>query len=202
MTDAVAQRLQAAVREELGRTLGQLCASVGAAESSILMPRGENELFFFASNNPVLIGPGAPSIPIGASFTGLAFRTGQTIAFADAAGQEAHHKAVDEHVGFRTREFAAIPIQDQEVVGVLTLVNRPQGAAPRPFDVSELGQAAALGQELAHSLALLANLAHGTAAGGDGALDPALIADLAALNEPERHIVHALATSLLQIRGE
>jgi hypothetical protein len=201
MMDAIGQRLRAAVRDELGRSLGQLCASIGAAESSILMPAGDSALVFFASNNPVLMGPGAPAVPTDASFTGLAFRTGQTIAFADASGQEAHNKTVDEHVGFRTREFAAIPIQDQHVVGVLTLVNRPPGAAPRPFDVSELRQATALALELAPSLAVLANLTPGAATEGDGALDPALIADLAALTGPERQIVHSLAASLQQIRG-
>ncbi len=200
MTGPVEQRLITVARQELALTLAELCAAVGAAESSILLPRDEGDLFFFASSNPALMGPGAPAVPISASFTGLAFRTGQTIAFADAAGQEAHNKAVDEHVGSKTREFAAIPIYDQSVVGVVTLVNRPAGAAPRPFDMAELRQAAALAQDMARSVALLANL-EGPASGG-GTLDPALAASLTALSEPERRIVHSLADSLLQNRGE
>ena len=196
--DVVATRILAVARSELGRALAELCAAVGAAESSILLPRGDAELVFFASSNAALMAPGAPVVPINASFTGLAFRTGQTIAFADAASQEAHNKAVDQHVGLQTREFAAIPIHAQTVVGVVTLVNRAAGGAQRPFDMSELRQAADMAQSMAHSIATLARL--GTEA-NDDALDPALLADLAGLTEPERAMVHTLAGSLLQNRS-
>ncbi len=200
MADTVSARILAVARAELGRSLAELCNAVGAAESSILLPRGEDELVFFASSNAALMGPGAPTVPVGASFTGLAFHTGQTIAFADAASQQAHNKAVDEHVGLQTHEFAAIPIHDQSVVGVVTLVNRPAGTASRPFDVSELARAAELAQEMAHAIALLARLGDGAATGAD-TLDPALLADLTALTEPEREMVHNLVSSLLQNRG-
>ena len=200
MADAVEHRILDVARQELARTLAGLCASVGAAESSLLLPRGEADLAFFASSNAALMQPTAPLVPVGASFSGLAFRTGQSIAFADAAGQEAHNKAVDEHVGFQTHEFAAIPISDQSVVGVLTLVNRPAGSPPRPFDMAELRQATDLAQELARPLSLLAQMAGGGAPGSTDALDPALLADLAVLSEPERQVVHSLANSLLQNR--
>ncbi len=196
--NAVAQRLFDAGRQELGRSLTALCGEVGAAETSVLLPRGKGELWFFASSNPALLAEGAPAVPVNASFSGLAFRTGQTIAFADAAGQEAHNKAVDEHLGVRTREFAAIPIHGQAVVGVLTLVNRQPGAVPRPFDVPELRRAAALALDMAHPVAVLARLADDGAA--DGA-DPSLVADFAALTGPEQRIVHDLVGSLLQNRG-
>ena len=148
------------------------------------------------------MGAGVPAVPISASFTGLAFRTGQTIAFADAAGQEAHNQAVDKHVGVQTHEFAAIPIHHQAVVGILTLVNRPLGAAPQPFGLSELRRAEALAQELAQPLVLCANLSGEAAPGDADALDPALNADLLALTEAERRVVHSLANSLLQNRVE
>jgi hypothetical protein len=202
MAEAVAQRLLSALRLELAGTLARLCAAVGAAESSILLPRGESHLVFFASSNSALTSAAAPAVPIGASFSGLAFRTGQTIAFADAAGQEAHNEAVDKHVGFQTHEFAAIPIHDQAVVGLLTLVNRPPGAAPRPFDVSELRRAEALALELARPLVLCANLLGEAAPAGADALDPVLVAALLELTEPERRIVHSLANALLQNRVE
>ena len=202
MTDTIAQNLLTVARQELARSLAGLCAAVGADESSILLPRGDSELHFFASNAPALMRPDAPIVPISASFSGLAFRTGQTIAFADAASQEAHNKAVDAHVGFQTHEFAAIPIYDQSVVGVLTLVNRPIGSPPRPFEMSELRVATALAQDLARPLAMLAGLAADTAADGAGALDPDLLADLTALTEPERRVVQSLANSLLQNRGQ
>ena len=201
MADAITQRLLDVARQELARTLAGICATIGAAESSILLPRGEGDLYFFASSNPSLMGPAAPVVPTGASFTGLAFRTGQTIASADAAGQEMHNKAVDEHVGFQTHEFAAIPIYDQSVVGVLTLVNRPAGSPPRPFAMAELAQATELAQALGRPLALLASLADESTPDSGGTLDPALAADLALLTVPERRLVHDLANSILQNRA-
>ena len=201
MADPIAQRILDVARQELARTLAELCATVGAAESSILLPRGEEDLYFFASNNPALLGPAAPLVPTGASFTGLAFRTGQTIASADAAGQEMHNKSVDAHVGFQTHEFAAIPIYGESVVGVLTLVNRPAGSPPRPFAMDELKQATALAQELGRPLALLATMAGGAAPDSAGTLDPDLVADLVVLTEPERRIVQGLANSLQQNRA-
>ena len=138
MANALAQRLLDLARQELARTLAGLCHEVGAAESSILLPRGDAELVFFASSNPVLMQPGAPAVPIIASFSGLAYRTGQTIAFADAANQPPHFKAVDEMVGAPTREFAAIPFSGRIVLGVVTLVNRASAAGDyrRPFTLA------------------------------------------------------------------
>ena len=201
MADAIAARILAVTRTELARALAELCQAVGAAESSILLPKGEDALIFFASSNAALMGPGAPVVPVSASFTGLAYRTGQTIAFADAASQQAHNKAVDQHVGLQTHEFAAIPIHGQSVVGVVTLVNRPTGTAPRPFDMAELRQAADTAQGMAQSITLLARLGDDGPEDGADALDPDLLTDLAALTGPERQMVHNLASSLLQNRA-
>ena len=205
MPATLTQRLVELTRQELARTLAGLCQDVGAAESSILLPRGDADLVFFASTNPVLMQPGAPSVPIIASFTGLAYRTGQTIAFADAANQPSHFKAVDDLAGSKTREFAAIPFSDRSVLGVITLVNRAGSAdgTRQPFSIHELRRAEALAQEVAHPVALLAGLAGMVVAnaGGD-ALDPELAADLASLNQAERRVVHALASALLQNRAD
>src|SRR5579863_2490065 len=124
MAGALAERLVQATRQELARTLAELCREVGAAESSVLLPEGNAELTFFASTNAALMQPNAPRVPIIASFSGIAYSTGQTIAVADATRQEPHFKAVDKLVGLPTHEFAAIPFAQRKVLGILTLVNR------------------------------------------------------------------------------
>ncbi len=203
MAEALTTRLLALARQELSRTLVALCGEVGAAESSILLPRDDAELVFFASTNPVLMEPEAPPVPIIASFSGLAFRTGQTIAFADAANQPPHFKAVDDLVGSQTREFAAIPFAGESVLGVITLVNRTAdaGAARQPFSLPELRRAEALAQELARPVALLAALAGLGAPQGVG-VDAELLAELGQLDDGERRVVHALAGALLQNRTQ
>jgi hypothetical protein len=206
MQTALTERLVEAAKLELARTLAGLCREVDAAESSILLPQDDTDLVFFASSNPALMQPGAPLVPIMASFTGIAFRTGQTIAVADAASQASHYKAVDELVGSRTREFAAIPFGEPTVLGVLTLVNRPsrtQGET-RPFALAELRKAEAFGGELARALAPIIGLTGSAAQGGDLAqrLGAEFATDLAQLDEPERRIVRALVGALIQNRSE
>src|ERR1700735_347535 len=98
-----------ATGQELARTLSDLCAAVGAAESSLLLPANESHLVFFASSNPTLMRSDVPLVPINGRFSATAFRTGQTIAVADAASQTQHYKAIDERVASQTREFAAVP---------------------------------------------------------------------------------------------
>ncbi len=204
MSDTLTDRIMQATRHEVAGTLAALCADVGAAKSSILVPAGDAELVFFASTNPALMQPGAPRVPINASFSGIAFRTGQTIAVADAAHQEAHFGAVDALVKSRTREFAAIPIAERSVIGILTLVNRPahDAEAARPFAIGELRRAEAFAGELARAFVLLPSLAGSASHAGDQPLDKELIADLGLLNDAERRIVHALVGALMQNRGE
>ena len=203
MTHTLQQRLVLALRQDLARSLSALCSEVGAAESSILLPRGEGELYFFASSNPVLLQPGVPTVPIGTSFSGLAFRSGQTIAFADAATQAPHYKAVDEMVGTKTHEFAAIPISGRTTLGVLTLVNRATlQDQPVPFEIGELRRGEALARDMAQPIALLSGLVGGTAEPEAGSLEADLLADLALLDPGERRVVHSLASALLQNRTE
>lgn len=204
--DTISKRLMEGARQEMARTLTALCGDVGAAESSILLPRGDGGLFFFASSNPALMQPGIPIVPISTSFSGLAFRSGQTIAFADAATQAPHFKAVDDLVGQQTHEFAAVPISDRTTLGIITLVNRPasQTGGSRPFDLTELRHAEAVAREMANPIALLAGLlgvAFSEQDSGD-ALDADLLAELALLNESERRVVHSLASALIQNRAE
>jgi signal transduction protein with GAF and PtsI domain len=206
MVDTLAQRLLDGARQEMARTLTALCGDVGAAESSILLPRGEDGLFFFASSNPALMQPEVPIVPISTSFSGLAFRSGQTIAFADAATQAPHFKAVDELVGQQTHEFAAVPISDRATLGIITLVNRSesQTGGSRPFDLTELRRAEAVAREMANPIALLAGLLGVAFSKQDSrdALDADLLAELALLNESEQRVMHSLASALIHNRAE
>ena len=86
---------------------------------------------------------------------------------ADALGQAAtqapHYKAVDEMVGTKTHEFAAIPISDRTTLGVLTLVNRATlQDQPVPFEIGELRRGEALARDMAQPIALLSGLVGGT----------------------------------------
>ena len=206
MDESLTERLMTATRQELARTLSALCAEVGAAESSILLPANDTDLLFFASSNPALMRPDVPLVPINASFSGIAFRTGQTIAVADAASQTQHYKAIDERVASRTREFAAIPCAERSVLGVLTLVNRAarDADAPAPFSMAELRRAETFATEMAHAIGLIPGLV-GTGArdtGHMGALDADFVDDLASLTQAERRVVQALVSALIENRGE
>jgi hypothetical protein len=206
MDESLTERLMTATRQELARTLSALCAEVGAAESSILLPANDTDLLFFASSNPALMRPDVPLVPINASFSGIAFRTGQTIAVADAASQTQHYKAIDERVASRTREFAAIPCAERSVLGVLTLVNRAarDADAPAPFSMAELRRAETFATEMAHAIGLIPGLVGTGARDTDhmGALDADFVDDLASLTQAERRVVQALVSALIENRGE
>ena len=145
----------------------------------------------------------APRVPINASFSGIAFRTGQSLAVADAAGQKQHFGAVDVATRERTREFAAIPIVEGEVLGVLTLVNRAgAGSASTPFTLVELRRAEAFAREAATALQLLPGL-RDAAADEERArktLGASLLEALMRLDEGERRVVGVLVGSLIENR--
>jgi hypothetical protein len=204
MSPSLTQRLAQAAREEIARTLSQLCADIGAAESSVLLPEDDRELVFFASTNPSLLQAGIPKVPINASFSGAAYRTGQTMAIADAARQAHHFEAVDALVKTETHEFAAIPLAADAVLGVLTLVNRSDSSSGlRPFSLPELRRAEAAAREIALALAQFPALR----GGGKNAEDlvPALgadfVLDLERLRPSERKTAQALVRALLQNRS-
>ena len=203
MAGSLVERLIDAAREALADELKRLCRDVGAAESSILIPAGAGELRFFASNNPGLMQADAPRVPINASFSGVAFRTGQTIAVADAAGQKQHFGAVDAATKERTREFAAIPIVGDEVLGVLTLMNRADaGADSKPFSLAELRLAEGFARQAATAFRRLPGLrdAGPAAEAARRSLGPELFDSLMRLDEAERRVVRALADALVANR--
>jgi hypothetical protein len=203
MANAFTDGLVQAAKSEVERALARLCADVGAAESSIMLPGDDAHLLFFASTNSALTSLEAPRVPINSSFSGLAYRTGQTIAVADAAHQAQHFEAVDTLVKSRTREFAAIPLIERSVLGVLTLVNRRDGAGEsRPFTFAEIRRAEAFAKEAAHAFVALPGLRGAPARDDDfpRALGEEFVRDLAQLRDPERRIVDAVVDALIQNR--
>jgi signal transduction protein with GAF and PtsI domain len=202
MSPSLMQRLTQAAREEIARTLSLLCADIGAAESSILLPEGETHLVFFASTNPSLLQPSMPKVPINASFSGAVYRTGQTMAIADAAKQAHHFEAVDAQVKIETHEFAAVPLVERRVLGVLTLVNRTHAAGSRPFTLPELRRAETTAKEIAGVLAAFPALRGGEAHSHDGAsaLSTQLASELKRLSAPELRVTQGLVRALLQNR--
>ncbi len=195
--------LVAAGRQALLRSLSELCSAIGAAESSILRPMSDEELSFFVSTNPELIGPAVPKVPIGGSFAGIVFCTGQMVAVADAGRQAGHFEGIDTAVGRATREYAALPIANEMgLIGVLTVVNRVTAGeeGTRPFTVDELRTAQQTASALAGPLAILDNLG--------GSLSPArrdnvreafgddFIRDLLALDETGRRVVRCIVGAL------
>jgi hypothetical protein len=205
MANAFIDGLVQAAKGEIERALERLCADVGAAESSIMLPGDDAHLVFFASTNPALTSSAAPPVPIHSSFSGLAYRTGQTIAIADAANQAQHFEAVDALVKSRTREFAAIPLIERSVLGVLTLVNRRDGAGQsRPFAFAEIRRAEAFAKEAAGALLALPGLSGSVARDEDfaRALGEEFLSDLRRLRDPERRVVQALVEALIQNRAD
>jgi GAF domain len=204
MSGSMMERLVEATKQELVRALGELAAKVGAAESSILLPKDDAELVFFASTNPALMRAETPHVPINSSFSGIAYRTGQLFAVADASTQTPHFKAVDEHLRYATHEFAAIPLAHRQVLGVLSLVNRtaPARDGMRGFGVAELQQAQAFATDTARTLEQLPGLA-GIEPQDEitQLLGSEFVADLRLLSKAELRVAHALTNALIQNRA-
>lgn len=114
-------------RRALTKLLEATIAALGANESSILRPVGSENLEFFVSTNERILEENI-IIPIRDSIAGVVFLTGQTMAHDEAKGQ---NPIVDEKLGYSTNEYLAVPIiKSDQVVGVLTFVNRPEGSGP------------------------------------------------------------------------
>jgi GAF domain-containing protein len=131
MPAAVLDDLVAALEQEgegtrraLTRLLEAAIETLGANESSILLPVDEDHLKFYVSSNPRILADDIPLIPVRDSIAGVVFLTGQSMVQA-----EGHNPEVDNQLGYATKEYMALPIvHSDQVVGVLTFVNRPEGS--------------------------------------------------------------------------
>lgn len=112
-------------KQALTRLLEAAIETLGADESSILLPVDEDHLKFYVSTNARILEDDFPLIPVRDSIAGVVFLTGQSMVQAEAEG---HNPVVDERLGYATKEYMALPIvHTDQVVGVLTFVNRPEG---------------------------------------------------------------------------
>lgn len=85
-------------------------------------------------------------IPLGTSLAGFVFSTCQPISVSNP---DDYYAGVDEKTGLETRYYLASPIIDGEnVIGVLTCVNRPEGQEQRPFDGDEIIRSGAVASAL------------------------------------------------------
>ena len=195
--------VRAAGRQALLTRLGALCARINAAESSILRPQGSSELVFFISTNPMLMVADVPKVPIGESFAGIVYRTGQMVAVADAERQPGHFAGIDTVVGRATKEYAALPIADgSALLGVLTIVNRASAEqGTRPFSIDELRIAQEVASELVGPVAVLDTLDRSPAATNRDriveAFDDDFVSDLLALDARGRRTVRAVVAALV-----
>jgi GAF domain-containing protein len=110
-------------KQALTRLLEAAIENLGANESSILLPVDQDHLKFYVSSNPRILQEDIPLIPVRDSIAGVVFLTGQSMVQA-----EGHNPVVDKQLGYATKEYMALPIvHSDQVVGVLTFVNRPEG---------------------------------------------------------------------------
>ena len=133
LTDQVLANLEALL--DAGRRIMN-CAEIG-----LLVPdTGGANLKFLVSLNSR---PEASEIvktilvPTGRSIVGCVFTTGQSIALANP---DDFYALVDQKTGLTTSIYLATPIMDhEEILGVVTFINRPDGAQQVPFNEHELG---------------------------------------------------------------
>ena len=112
-------------------------------DAAILVPRSNDSLGFLQSTNPKLTQLDLPPIPITASIAGFVFVSAQTMSFDQAADAAEFFDAIDKAAGYSTKEYLAAPIVcGDATVGVLTFVNRTEGAGP--FTKSDIDLASRL----------------------------------------------------------
>jgi GAF domain-containing protein len=76
------------------------------------------------------------SVPCDRSLAGCVFNTGQMVSIANP---DQFYQAVDQKTGLQTKIYMATPVfSGDEVLGVLTFVNRPGGDEAEPFNEVEI----------------------------------------------------------------
>lgn len=106
-------------------------AQLKVQDAAILVPRSNDTLGFLQSTNPKLTQMDLPPIPITASIAGFVFVSAQTMSFDRAAEAAEFFDAIDKAAGYSTKEYLAAPVVcGDATVGVMTFVNRNEGAGP------------------------------------------------------------------------
>ncbi|MBL8852052.1 MAG: GAF domain-containing protein [Planctomycetaceae bacterium] len=139
MTDRFG-RLSDHVLDNLEALLDQGRRVMNCAEAALMVPEPDGDhLKFLVSVNSR---PGIAEIvkqcrvPIDRSIAGCVFTTGQMIAVANP---EDFYPEVDQKTGLSTNIYLATPVLDrEEILGVATFVNRPDGQPAEPFGPAEI----------------------------------------------------------------
>jgi hypothetical protein len=134
------ERLGGYVLENLEALLEAGRRIVNCAEAALMVPDGDgSKLRFLASVNSR---PGVAEIvkqlavPTERSIAGCVFTTGQLIAVANP---DDFYAVVDQKTGLTTTVYLATPVMDQgDILGVATFVNRPEGQPQTPFSEQEI----------------------------------------------------------------
>jgi diguanylate cyclase (GGDEF)-like protein len=130
--------LELSLAANLEEVLRRANSFVPSAAGSILLDnpqakhedRSRNHLTFIAAFGETADQLVGQTIPASAGIAGRVYMTGQAYATADAREDRFFYPDVDDQTSYRTRSLIAIPIRiEQEVCGVLELINREQSAA-------------------------------------------------------------------------
>ena len=90
------------------------------------------------------------TVPCDRSIAGCVYNTGQLIAIANP---DDFYQEVDQMTGLSTNIYMAIPVVDEvDVLGVATFVNRPEGSPQEPFGQSDIETAMRLSDLIAAGL--------------------------------------------------
>jgi hypothetical protein len=113
---------------------------VNCSEIAVMVPSADGaELSFLESvnSNPAIEDIiKSISVPCDTSLAGCVFNTGQLISIANP---DQFYQEVDQKTGIRTSIYMVTPVLAvDEVLGVLTFVNRPEGQPPEPFNEVEI----------------------------------------------------------------
>ena len=113
---------------------------VNCAETALLVPSADGtHLRFLVSVNSK---PGVAeivtrmSVPCDRSIVGCVFNTGQLMAIANP---DDFYQEVDQKTGLKTNIYLVTPVvEEDEILGVATFVNRPEGQPQEPFNKQEI----------------------------------------------------------------
>jgi len=127
--------------ENLLRVAGN---TIGSDEASVLVRDGNRGgLKFLVAIGEVADKLMKVRIPPGKGIAGFVFASGQPVAIADVAQEEAFYAEVDRATGYSTQIVLATPLSlEGETIGVLEFVNRLGSPPYKPFTPEEMDMAA------------------------------------------------------------
>lgn len=129
-------------------------------------------------------------VPLGRGVAGLVAATGQPMAVSDAQSDARHAAEIAEHIGYRPQTILCVPLlHDEEVIGVLELLDKEGAASFGPVDMSTLtlfAEQAAVAIQQSRTQRMLADL-----------LGDALVA-LGHVSADKRKLIHAQVRSFTE----